>query len=578
MKQKLTANSYHLLAVAIILSTFLLGSIPLGSSELVGQQKAQRVLVIAQQTESQTWDPMVGYGSGSDIVTYNIYEGLLSIERLDNGTWIFKPLLATSWTESANHTVWTFNLRQNVLFHDGTKFNSTAVTYWFDRMKGVNKGPAWLFTGTISKVEAVDTYTVRMTLVQPMPSFDFKCIISNVFGGYGMVSPTFVKAHATANDPWAKQYMYDHACGTGPYMLANVTHGVGSVWIKNSNYWGGWSGNHIDRVDFQTLPDPNVQMLKFLTKDVDMYGSTIEQIPNVLSQLPSAQLSIDQEYLSVTYIWMNMGKQGPLQDINVRKAISYAFDYEGIVDYIYAGYARQARGPLPHGIPYWDSNLFQYQTNVTKAKEYMANSSYPNGFTATIAVGPGDWERVGEVFQSDMSQLGITVTLQTYTYSTLWEIMSDPETAPEFSIALWYPDYPTADVYLTPIFGPLATAWQNWSFYENAQVNSLLEQGRYEFNETKRAQIYKQIQQIIVDDAPTVFMYEPYREIFLQSYVSGFKRSPLHAGYSIYNMNVEGKYPAEQPVQQEFPWTTVLLIGAGAAAVLVVVVLLLRRR
>lgn len=277
--------------------------------EALVTQRQDRVLTIPLVSESKTWDPMVGYGSGSDTVTYNIYEGLISIQHLDNGSWIFTPLLATSWTEASNHTMWTFNLRQNVTFHDGTKFNSSAVTYWFDRMVGVNKGPAWLFETYLQKVVAVDDYTVNVDLKQPMPSFDFQCIMSNAFGGYGIVSPTYVKAHATANDTWAKSYMYDHASGTGPYMLANVTHGVESVWVKNPNYWGGWQGNHIDKVVFTIIPDQQVEMMTFLKKGVDMYAPTIEQIPQVLSQTNDTRLDIDREYLSVTYIFMNMGKK-----------------------------------------------------------------------------------------------------------------------------------------------------------------------------------------------------------------------------------------------------------------------------
>lgn len=181
-----------------------------------------------------------------------------------------------------------------------------------------------------------------------------------------------------------------------------------------------------------------------------------------------------------------------------------------------------------------------------------------------------------------MAQIGITINIQTVQYATLWDLMSNATTAPEFSIALWYPDYPTADNYITPVFGPLDTAWQNWAFYVNPQVNSLLDQGRFELNQTKQAQIYKTIQSQITADTPTVFMYEPYRVEFLQNYVQGYKRSPLHNGFSIYNMNIEGKYPAEivtppPPQPQPFP-TTYLLAGIAAVIIIAAVVVVVMRR
>lgn len=574
MRQKLSVKRSLYPTVIIILSVALalcILQIPSAKGEDNGQE--ERVLVIPVQTETKTWDPMVGYGAGSDMITYNIYEGLLSVERLENGSWVFKPLLATSWEESENHTVWTFHLREGVVFHDGTPFNSSAVRFWFDRMLGVNRGPAWIYSTYIDRVVEVDTYTVRIYLKRPIPSFDFKCIMSNVFGAYGIVSPTYVLSHTTEEDPWAEDWMYDHTCGTGPYMLVNVSHGVESVWARFPDYWGGWEGPHVDKVVFKVVSDPQVQMMMFLRGEVDLYGPTRDQVPGVLAAMPEAILDVDREYLSVTYIFMNMGKPGPLQDINVRKAISYAFDYEGVINYVYAGYARPARGPLPHGIPYWDPELSMYKTNLTLAREYMANSSYPDGFEATIVAGPGDWEQVAEVFQSNMAEIGITVNIEVMPYATLWDLMQNATTAPEFTIALWYPDYPTADVYLTPVFGPLETAWQNWSFYNNSEVNALLEEGRYEFNETQRAQIYMEIQRKIVEDAPCIFMYEPDRLTFLQPYVEGFKRSPIHNGYRIYDISIEGKYPSEPPPSTSPPtfWEKYGPIITGTIVVLAMI-------
>jgi peptide/nickel transport system substrate-binding protein len=278
-----------------------------------------------------------------------------------------------------------------------------------------------------------------------------------------------------------------------------------------------------------------------------------------------------------------MGKTGPLQDINVRKAVSHAFDYQGVIDHVYNGYARPAKGPLPRGIPHFYDETFQYQTDMTLAKEYMAQSDYPDGFSATIVASPGQWEQIAEVFQTNVKEIGIDVEIQSMPYSVLWDLMSDPETAPEFTIALWYPDYPTADVYLTPVFGPMATAWQNWAFYESEEVNSLLLEGRYEFDEDERAGIYKDVQEIIVEDAPVVFMLEEDRVTFLASYVEGYNRSPIHNGVSYYDMNVEGKYATEpepsngdeepEPTDGEPQNNTNMIIIGGVVVVVLVLII-----
>lgn len=574
-------NKKNTLKKTYLISFFFMLILALNTFPASSQEAEETEIIVPVITESKTWDPMVGYGSGSDTVTYNIYEGLIAIERLANGTWIFKPLLATSW-ESSDNMVWTFNLQEDVKFHDGTPFNSSAVVYWFDRMVGVNRGPAWLYASVIEKVEEIDTYKVKITLTEAIPAFDFKCIMSNVFGAYGIMSPTYVQAYATEDDPYAEEYMYDHTSGTGPYKLVNVEHGSESVWEAFPDYWGGWEGEHIDKVIFRVIGDPQVQMMQFLSGDVDLYAPTRDQIAGVQSELPEANLFVDKQYLSVLYIFMNMGKSGELQDVNVRKAISYAFDYQGVIDHVYNGYARPAKGPLPQGIPHFYSDTYQYETNLTLAKEYMANSAYPDGFSADIVAAPGTWEQIAEVFQTNVKEIGIDVEILSMPYSVLWDLMSDPETAPEFTIALWYPDYPTADVYLTPVFGPMATAWQNWAFYVSEEVNDLLLEGRYEAEEDIRAEIYKDIQEIIVEDAPTVFMLEEDRVTFLAPYVEGYERSPIHNGVSYYDMNVEDKYVSEpeptngddepEPVDDQPQNNTNMILIGGVVVVLIVII------
>lgn len=535
----------------------------------------ERVFVTPRISESKTWDPMVGYGAGSDMVTFNLYEALLGVEYTDEGNWEFYPLLATSWDIADDYSEITFQLREEVTFHDGTPFNSSAVKYWFDRMMGVNRGPAWLYATYIEDVDPVDTYTVVVKLNDPTPTFDILSIMSNPFGAYAIVSPSYVQAHATDEDPWAEDWMYDHACGTGPYELESVTHGTENVWVKFEDYWGGWEGDHIDKVVFKIIGDTQVQLMQFLSGELDTLDPEYSQIDDIQNQKEDAELFVDGTFLSELYVFINTAKDGPLQDINVRKAISYAFDYEGVVEQVYGGYALQGKGPLPHTIPDFDPEAFQYSYNLTKAKEYMAMSEYPDGFSALIVPSPGNWEQIAQVFQSNVAELGIDVEIQAMPYSVLWDLMADPQEAPEFTIALWYPDYPTADSYLTPVFGPLEWSWQNWAYYENEEVNQLLDEGRFEFDEDARTAIYKEIQSIIIDDAPCVFMIEEDRLTFLQPYVEGYHRVPSHQAYSIYKMSIEDKYPPEEPEPEPkpkgipgFPYESVA-VGLAAGAILV---------
>ena len=150
------------------------------------------------------------------------------------------PALATEWQPSSDFKTWTFKLRENVTFHDGTPFNAEAVKFNYDRLLRVpgQSGGAWTDYADANTVEIVDDSTVRFHLTKPFPGL----ITDMLYIRYRITSPTYIKQNSTTADPEAMEFLATHASGTNPFKLVEFVPDQRVVFEKNANYWGGEPG------------------------------------------------------------------------------------------------------------------------------------------------------------------------------------------------------------------------------------------------------------------------------------------------------------------------------------------------
>jgi peptide/nickel transport system substrate-binding protein len=247
---------------------------------------------------------------------------------------------------------------------------------------------------------------------------------------------------------------------------------------------------------------------------------------DALKDKPGVKLVIEPEFRTFS-IKMNT-ENGPFADINLRKAVSYAFNYDAMLES--AGYAQLMVGPLPHGIFGHDPSLPVPRMDLTRAKEYLAKSKSPNGgikLTMVHVTGLEQQRRWALVMLDSLKKLNIDLDIKPMVWPDMVALTKSPQTAPDF-----FPVYQTANYGDTDNIAFAAYHstnngnWQNM-VYKNPKVDDLILKGRAESDPTKRAAIYKELQQAIIDDAPDIFGVLEKRKLALRTDVENFAFVPV---------------------------------------------------
>jgi peptide/nickel transport system substrate-binding protein len=509
------------------------------------------VLTVPRGGDVMTLDPSESYSVPTHEVITPVYETLLRYDPKNTSRLI--PWLAESWEVSEDGLSYIFHLRRNVTFTDGTPFNASCVIFSFNRTLSLGMGPAWVLSSIdIEKCAIIDPYTVKITLKYPYSSFIYALAAQ---WGPLIMSPTFVVAHATPDDPWAHKYLKEHMCGTGPYMLEEWVPGDHVTLVKNPNYWKGWAGNHVDKVYMPIIAESTTRRLRLEEGSIDIGGLNLEDamaVNGTKGILVEVVPSLDN-----LMIFINTQRE-PLNNKLIRQALSYLFDYENAVKTIRRGIGSQARGPLPSALWGWDPGCPQYNFNLTKAKELIEEAGYkPEDISLEIwYVGTIDEERrCAELLQSAAAKIGIKITPRGVTWAALIDAArpgaGDARNATDMTILYWYPDFADPDDYLSNMYycynesAPTninSYPFFNWGYYCNSKLDRILEEATRTTDFSTRVELYKQAQRIIVEDAPAIFVFDEPAILTYRDWVKGYYFNPCYVGcIDFYSISIEGR-------------------------------------
>ena len=478
------------------------------------------VLIVGQIAEPKSLDPAAVTAVNDFRILVNLYEGLV---RYKPGTLEVEPQLATSWEISEDGTEYTFTLREGVTFHDGTPFNAEAVKFNFDRMldeahpfHDTGPFPLAFFFSSVETTEVIDDLTVKFTLNAPYAPF-----LSNLAYPTGLlVSPAAVEAGGAdfGRSP----------VGTGPFKFAEWRSNEAVVIEKNADYWGEPAGT--DAVVFRPITDANTRVAEMLAGGIDMM---VEVPPTALSQFQGGGFDIvEQAGPHVWFLILN-AKEGPFADKRVRQAANYAINKEAIVNDVLEGTADVAAGPTPPAFAWaYDESLDPYPYDPEKAKELLAEAG-AEGAELTFYVTEGgsgmlDPIAMGTAIQADLAAVGLDVSIETYEWNTfLGEVNPGLEGKADMAEMAWM----TNDPDTLPYLALRTDAWPdkggfNSGYYSNPEVDALLEEARTATDQAKRAELYQQMQKIVQDDAPWVFVANWKQNAVTSDRVENFQLEP----------------------------------------------------
>ena len=492
-------------------------------------------LVVAQGEVVQTLDPQIVYDNTVRI-TRGVYESLVTLR---GGTAQVVPKLATSWQSTPDAKTWTFKLRSGVKFHDGTPFTSAAVKGTVERLIKINRGMGYAYKGVVDTIDTPDPMTVVFHLTGPDGAFAAK--LAAVSGAL-MVSPGAIGAH-TAGTDMGQGWLAANEAGTGPYVLESYDKGAGQVVLSAfPDYWGGWQGRHVKRVIFKITPEASTQRLMLERSDADVLTVVAPDIIDALAKESGIKVASFQTQ-RIFYIAMHC-QRAPLNDVKVRQALSYAFDYEGAKSLIFNGNLAPLYGPLPQSDPsHLQASDKPYTFNLAKAKQLLSESSHPTGgFTLSLFLFQGDptFEKAAEILQAQLKNLNIQINIQSMTSSVLLQKAGKPETAPDLLPVRNYPDYADPSSMLDATFGRdgWGTAGWNFSFYANDKVEALMKQANQITDQRKRISLFRDAQKIVVNEAGAIFIGTLINRVPMRSNVQGYSFNPwLGNTFDIYGIS-----------------------------------------
>jgi peptide/nickel transport system substrate-binding protein len=477
-------------------------------------------LVVGLVAEPVNLDPPQVTDLNSNRVGRRVVETLVTFP--DESTQVV-PGLAESWTISKDGLQYTFKLRRGIAFHDGTPLNAEAVKFSIERQINPNH-PAYklgkypfanYFFGNVKAVEVLSDERVAFLLNEPRASF----LAVLTAGAASIVSPTAVMK-------WGPDYP-NHPVGTGPFRFASWDRGQRVVLEKNPGYWK--YPVKVERVIYRPIVEDQARLTELLTGGLDL----IVGVPadNVAQLEKNSKITLlKQVGAHVWYLGMNNQKK-PFDDKRVRQALNYAVNKDAIVNDVLKGTGAASKGPVLPGTWGADGALKAYPYDPERAKKLLAEAGYPNGFTTTLWVpesGSGMQAPVAmsTVMQSNLKAVGVNVSLQTMEWGAYLAKLRTKEQ--ELFALSWMAGTEDPDMVMYPLLH--SSQWTpvgpNRALYKNTRFDALLQQARLTTDQAKRAQLYKEAQRILIDDAPWVFVDHEIQIAALTKRVQGFKLHP----------------------------------------------------
>lgn len=492
-----------ILLVTLVCCLLVLGGC--GKKDNQSDSQKEQVLKVAIGTEINTWDIDQFPDGDGRFVWSQIYETLV---RLDTDLQIV-PGLAESWEPEQDGKVWIFHLRKGVQFHDGTPFTAEAVKYSYGDRGYVTK----LKTLQLENIEIIDDYTVKFTCLKPSPLPTYLTHVA-----WPIVSPTSIDSAGKFTAP----------IGTGPFKYVSYSKGQEVVMEKNTEYWGGTP--KIDKVIFKIIPDATTRIMALTSGDVDMSIKIPES--DVAKLEKNSKITVNRKMTTFTdFLQFNTAK-APFNDVNVRKAVAYAIDTEGIVKNILynIGIPAQGRSYSPV-MMYSDKDLPLYSQDLDKAKAALASSGWvdkdgdgiceKNGQKLEVnLILSSSWsprqQKIAEACQAQLGKAGFQVNLKQMETAAIGQM----EKEGNFDMLMRTGYY---------VWGPyphhvkIHCANNYSSHYKNPAYDQMVQKAESTFNENEKQQLYSDIQTMILNELPAFYILHEEKIVATRSNVKGYK-------------------------------------------------------
>jgi oligopeptide transport system substrate-binding protein len=500
----------------------LLGGISFDAPVVNGVNRNQALFLAGgESTNPRDYDPATQHDTGDK----RIFSGLVSFDTNLNLT----PELAESWDVSAGGTVYTFHLRTNARFHDGRPVVAQDVVYSWERAAnpatqsdtaltylGDILGVAEMHAGKaehISGLKALDEHTLQVTIDAAKPYFLFKLTLPVAF--------VLDKKNVESGPDW-----YRSPNGTGPYKLTRWESFKVMVYSANPDYYLGVPS--IPQIVVELYTGVGIRLYE--SGEIDMTGISSADVPRVLDPAEALHADLRSNVsLCTSYVVFDVSRP-PFDDVKVRQAFSMAFDRQKFIDVVDNGVGIPAKGPFPPALPGYNAELQGLPYDPQQAGALLAQSKYagPQGLPpivySAIGIGSTAGADVAAMAQMWEQNLGVKITIENLEPDKYYDLLYSGQHGQIFSGG-WCADYPDPENFADVLFH--SGAQQNIGNYSNPALDAILDRARVEQDVNGRIQLYQQAEQMIVQDAPALFISHNVSYMLVKPYVKGFVLTPI---------------------------------------------------
>ncbi len=459
------------------------------------------------------------YVEGSDIATLDgafvvdvpsmtllrlVYNNLVKLNRRME----IEPDLAMRWEISPDRLTWTFHLRPGVKFSDGTPLTAEAVKFTLERMLDrATAAPNRIYFAEIAGIQVVDDLTLRITTSVPFPDLLFNLTQR----GGNVLNPAVVRK-------WGVKDYGQHPVGSGPFMLKEWQTGDRLAFEVNPHYWG--PKPKLRRIVYRPVPEASVRAAMLITGEADLAVKIEpEEIPN-LDRNPNVKWSTE-ESTNAILLEILMDRK-PFDDVRVRRALNMAIDREAIIKNVLRGLGTPHCSPVGLGVGVYIATFDCHKYDPAGAMRLLAEVGYSNGFDMELWASNGRYlkdRQVAEAVQGYLKAVGINARL------TLreWAAHRNVWLAKDRQVWMIGRAVPGADFTFTRLY--TKAEWDkganNNTHFSDARVEDLARQGRVEFDVQKRKAIYRELQKIVWDAAPAIYLHLQKQLIAMRRNVQG---------------------------------------------------------
>lgn len=484
-----------LLALVCTTLTIALGAC---AGDRADDDRSQITIGIPQDVEDSL-DPHKAVAAGTEEILFNLYEGLVKPDSDGN----LVDALAESHTISDDGLVYTFTLRQNVKFHDGSVMTADDVKYSLDRCADTSSGaPLVAAFSAIESVNILDERTVEVVLTEP--------------------DKEFLPYMTAAIIPQANETPEKNPIGTGPYKYVSRAPQENFVMEKFDDYWG--EGAHIDLVTLKVIANSDTIVTSLNGGAIDMF------LRITLAQ--SEQVSDDYQVLEGTMnlvqaMYLN-NKAKPFDDIRVRQALCYAVDPAGIMEINSNGKGTQVGSSMfpAFGKYYMEELNDLYETDLDKARELLADAGYPDGFSFTLTV-PSNYPQhvnCAQVIVEQLKEIGVEAKIQLVEWES-WLSTVYTDRNYEATVVGLDASSLTPAAMLRRFTG---AASNNFINYQSADYDEAFEKALTSVDDAEKTQYYKECERILAQDAANVYIQDLPCFVALNKKYGGYEFYPLY--------------------------------------------------